>query len=165
MVVDRARSDFAAIAETLGLTALQARTVLWLEHHSAMRDLADHLACDASNVTGLADRLEKRGVVRRVPADGDRRVKQLELTPEGARLRARLVRRVAKGSTVTARLTPQERQSAAPPWAGCRHRTREDPPHSRSRYETMCPRSASAPRSASSVVLLMWKLSRSRPAR
>lgn len=110
MLVDRTRSDFASIAEILGLTALQARTVLWLEHPSAMRDLADHLACDASNVTGLADRLEKRGVIRRVAVRGDRRVKHLELTTEGATLRARLVRRVAEGSTVTACLNPLERQ-------------------------------------------------------
>lgn len=110
MVVDRARSDFASIAETLDLTALQARTVLWLEHPSPMRDLADHLGCDASNVTGLADRLEKRGVIQRVPSQGDRRVKHLQLTKEGSRLRARLVRRVAAGSTVTARLDAEERE-------------------------------------------------------
>lgn len=59
---------------------------------------------------GLADRLEKRGVILRVAVDGDRRVKHLALTTEGATLRARLVRRVADGSTVTARLDPQERQ-------------------------------------------------------
>ncbi len=110
MVAERARSDFASIAEAFNLTALQARTVLWLEHPSAMRDLADHLACDASNVTGLADRLEKRGVVQRVPAPSDRRVKHLQLTTEGANLRTRLAQRVAEGSTVTARLTPHERQ-------------------------------------------------------
>lgn len=43
-------------------------------------------------------------------AQGDRRVEHLELTKEGTKLRARLVRRVASGSTVTARLNPQERQ-------------------------------------------------------
>lgn len=110
MVVERARSDFASIAEDFDLTALQARTVLWLEHPSAMRDLADHLACDASNVTGLADRLEKRGVVQRVPVLDDRRVKHLQLTTVGADLRARLAQRVAERSTVTALLTPRERQ-------------------------------------------------------
>lgn len=110
MVAERARSDFASIAEAFNLTALQARTVLWLDHPSAMRDLADHLGCDASNVTGLADRLEKRGVVQRVPDPRDRRVKHLQLTTEGAKLRTRLAQRVAAGSTVTAQLAPQERQ-------------------------------------------------------
>src|SRR5438309_2199601 len=53
-----------------------------------MRRLADTLACDASNVTGLVDRLESRGLVRRVPSTDDRRVKVLQLTPAGTRLRA-----------------------------------------------------------------------------
>jgi hypothetical protein len=57
-VAERAKADFAEVAGQLGLTPLQARTVLWLERPSAMGGLAEHLSCDASNVTGLADRLE-----------------------------------------------------------------------------------------------------------
>jgi DNA-binding MarR family transcriptional regulator len=107
-VAERVRADFADVVGEVGLTPLQARTVLWLEEPSAMRALARHLDCDASNVTGLADRLEELGVVERVPGT-DRRVKLLRLTPRGARLRADLVERVAAGSTVTAKLTAVER--------------------------------------------------------
>src|SRR5580765_7092686 len=57
-----------------------------------MGRLANTLACDASNVTGLVDRLETRGLVRRQASRHDRRVKVIELTPEGARLRAQLLR-------------------------------------------------------------------------
>ena len=39
-----------------------------------MGRLAETLACDASNVTGLVDRLESRGLVRRQPSAADRRV-------------------------------------------------------------------------------------------
>ena len=46
-----------------------------------MSRLADTLSCDASNVTGLVDRLEARGLVRRRPSPQDRRVKVLQLTP------------------------------------------------------------------------------------
>jgi len=53
-VAERAKADFAEVAGQLGLTPLQARTVLWLEQPSAMGGLAEHLSCDASNVTGLA---------------------------------------------------------------------------------------------------------------
>jgi DNA-binding MarR family transcriptional regulator len=61
----------------------------------AMGRLAETLACDASNVTGLVDRLESRGlIVRRASAD-DRRVKVLALTPLGARLRTQLHKRMA----------------------------------------------------------------------
>lgn len=77
-----------------------------------MRGLADHLNCDASNVTGLADRLEHLGLVERVPGS-DRRVKVLQLTRRGVALRKDLADRVAKRSTVTARLTATERQQLA----------------------------------------------------
>lgn len=108
-VVDRSRADFAAVVGELGLTPLQARTILWLEEPSAMRALADHLVCDASNITGLTDRLEDLGVVERTPGR-DRRVKLLQLTPRGAQLRAELAQRVAAGSTVMANLTRAERR-------------------------------------------------------
>jgi len=108
-VTEQARADFAALAAELGLTPLQARAVLWLEQPSAMRGLADHLSCDASNVTGLADRLGQLDLVERVTGS-DRRVKLLQLTRRGAALRTDLADRVARGSTVTARLSPTERQ-------------------------------------------------------
>ncbi len=108
--IDRMRSDFAVIAGEFGLTPLQARAMLQLEQPQPMRALADHLACEPSNVTGLADRLEASGLVERV-AGADRRVKLLRLTDEGLRLRERLAERVAAGSTVTAKLTEAERHT------------------------------------------------------
>src|SRR6266850_6020647 len=60
-----------------------------------MSRLADTLSCDASNVTGLVDRLESRGLVQRQPSPQDRRVKVLQLTPTGSRLRAQLLRRMS----------------------------------------------------------------------
>ena len=55
-----------------------------------MRELAGHMRCDASNVTGLADRLEGRGLIVRAAGPGDRRVKRLVLTDEGRAVRDRL---------------------------------------------------------------------------
>jgi DNA-binding MarR family transcriptional regulator len=60
--------------------------------------LAETLSCDASNVTGLVDRLEARGLVQRQPSPADRRVKVLELTTAGARLRSSLLRRMTAQS-------------------------------------------------------------------
>src|SRR5260370_39069339 len=57
-----------------------------------MSRLADTLSCDASNVTGLVDRLESRGLVRRQASARDRRVKVLQLTPTGKQLRAQLLK-------------------------------------------------------------------------
>jgi DNA-binding MarR family transcriptional regulator len=109
-VIDRMRSDFAELAGEFGLTPLQARTLLQLEEPEPMRALAEHLACDPSNVTGIADRLEASGLVERV-AGADRRVKLLQLTSDGTALRRRLAQRVAVGSTVTAKLSAAERRT------------------------------------------------------
>ena len=69
------------------------------------------LACDASNVTGLVDRLESRGlIVRRASAD-DRRVKVIALTPTGARLRAELHQRLAAPPDPFQRLSEAEQRT------------------------------------------------------
>jgi DNA-binding MarR family transcriptional regulator len=111
-VVERAQRDFGAIAAELDLTPQQARTLLFLEEPAPMSAVATHLQCDASNVTGLADRLERAGAIERVPGP-DRRVKLLSLTDSGRQLRARLARRVAARSTVTAKLDRRQRAQLA----------------------------------------------------
>ena len=57
-----------------------------LKEPLSMGELAEHLYCDASNVTGIVDRLEGRGLVERKPDPNDRRVKRLVLTPQGRTL-------------------------------------------------------------------------------
>jgi DNA-binding MarR family transcriptional regulator len=76
-----------------------------------MGRLAETLSCDASNVTGLVDRLEWRGFVRRQPSARDRRVKVLQLTPAGTRLRAQLLRRMTEGSLPLSRLSRDQRRT------------------------------------------------------
>jgi DNA-binding MarR family transcriptional regulator len=76
-----------------------------------MSRLAEALSCDASNVTGLIDRLESRGLVQRRPSPDDRRVKVLDLTPTGSRVRTALLRRVAGRPHPLARLTPEEQRT------------------------------------------------------
>jgi DNA-binding MarR family transcriptional regulator len=75
-----------------------------------MNRLADTLSCDASNVTGLVDRLESRGLVRRQPSAEDRRVKVLQLTASGSKLRTQLLRQMAGRSRPLARLSPEQRR-------------------------------------------------------
>jgi DNA-binding MarR family transcriptional regulator len=58
-----------------------------------MSELAEKMACDASNTTGIIDRLEARRLVERQPAKHDRRVKCVVLTATGKRLRRRIERR------------------------------------------------------------------------
>jgi DNA-binding MarR family transcriptional regulator len=77
--------------DRLGLTLVQAHALRTLDPRQPlpMSTLAELLLCDASNVTGIADRLEARGLIERRTAPGDRRVKTLALTRKGAALRAR----------------------------------------------------------------------------
>jgi DNA-binding MarR family transcriptional regulator len=76
-----------------------------------MGQLAETLACDASNVTGLVDRLESRGLVRRCPSAADRRVKVLNLTPSGSRLRTLLRDRLVAPPATFGRLSPSEQRT------------------------------------------------------
>ncbi|MFI9204550.1 MarR family winged helix-turn-helix transcriptional regulator [Streptomyces sp. NPDC053048] len=75
--------DFAAAAARHGLTSVQAKLLAQLKGPVPMRGLAALLLCDASNVTGIVDRLEARGLVRREPDPADRRVKNVVATDEG----------------------------------------------------------------------------------
>lgn len=107
-IAEQVGGAFGDAAEGLGLTPVQARALLFLEEAVPMRELAGHLACDASNVTGVADRLTGQGLIERVPGE-DRRVRLLQLTDEGADLRARLVKAVGDAPTPADRLTRAER--------------------------------------------------------
>jgi MarR family 2-MHQ and catechol resistance regulon transcriptional repressor len=72
-----------------GLTAAQFNVLNILAERPdglSQRELSDLLVVDRSNVTGLLDRLEKAGWVRRTDHPSDRRVYQVLLTPAGHRL-------------------------------------------------------------------------------
>ena len=53
--------------------------------------LAEVLHCHSSNITGMVDRLEARGLVARQPDPSDRRVKLVAITPKGEALRGKLL--------------------------------------------------------------------------
>lgn len=76
--------DFAAVAARHGLTSVQAKALAVLVRRPLpMRGIAEQLVCDASNVTGLVDRLEARGLVRREVGASDRRIKIVAATEAG----------------------------------------------------------------------------------
>lgn len=109
-VTEESTRNFESIAATHGLTAVQARCVLRLAEPTRMQDIALHLGCDPSNVTGVAERLIHRGLVTSRPGD-DRRVKMLELTPAGAQTRAGLAHDIARDSLPMTALSPSERST------------------------------------------------------
>jgi DNA-binding MarR family transcriptional regulator len=86
-VVARFYADYEAAAAERSLTGAQARLLSLLSLEPLpMRKLARRLKCEPSNVTGIVDRLESRGLVERRPDPGDRRVKVAAATDEGRRV-------------------------------------------------------------------------------
>jgi DNA-binding MarR family transcriptional regulator len=61
----------------------------------SMKELAQHMGCDASFITSVADTLERRGFARRAPSQRDRRVKNLVLTEDGIAAKERLMGELA----------------------------------------------------------------------
>ncbi len=104
---EAAKRAFADAVGTEGLTSQQARAIFFLQQPRAMTELAEHLRCDASNITGIADRLSRAGWVTRVPGE-DRRVRLLTLTDEGVALRQRVSRAVLSNPFPTDRLSGAE---------------------------------------------------------
>jgi MarR family transcriptional regulator, organic hydroperoxide resistance regulator len=106
------QTQVSPLAAELELSPAQCHVLRLLEPERPlpMRALAEGLCCDASNVTGLVDRLETRGLVRRRASEEDRRVKVLELTPKGVRVRAVFLERMTAPPEGLARLTPREQQ-------------------------------------------------------
>ncbi len=61
-------------------------------------DLSRQLIMHRSNVTGLVDRLERRGLVQREEVAGDRRAYRVVLTATGARLLREILPRYHQGA-------------------------------------------------------------------
>ncbi|MEU4272183.1 MarR family transcriptional regulator [Streptomyces sp. NPDC026092] len=83
-VVARYHQEYEHAASEHALTGAQARVLGLLSLEPvAMRKIAEKLKCEPSNVTGIVDRLEARGLAERRPDPADRRVKLAAPTPEG----------------------------------------------------------------------------------
>ena len=86
-IVARYHEDYEDAAAEHSLTGAQARLLSLLSLEPLpMRKLARKLRCEPSNVTGIVDRLESRGLVERRPDPADRRVKLAAATQEGRRV-------------------------------------------------------------------------------
>ncbi|GGQ65690.1 hypothetical protein GCM10010145_39480 [Streptomyces ruber] len=86
-VVARYHEEYEEAAAGHSLTGAQARLLSLLSLEPLpMRRLARKLKCEPSNVTGIVDRLEARGLAERRPDPGDRRVKLAAATEEGRRV-------------------------------------------------------------------------------
>ena len=107
------KKRFMAIASEFDLSPPQVMALRVLEpgRPVPMRELARALHCDNSNVTGIVDRLEDRGLVERRSATHDRRVKMLAVTEKGAEVRERLAERLERPPDALARLSPDDQRT------------------------------------------------------
>ncbi len=97
----------------LELTPAQAQLLWNLDpgRPVPMNELAGTLGCDASNVTGLVDRLEARNLIERRADPDDRRVKMIAVTRDGAELRVKLRHRLSEPPAAIASLPEGDKQA------------------------------------------------------
>lgn len=94
-LVDAERQRVQELAREFDLSVPQLLALRALDPDAPqpMNRLACAMTCDTSNVTGLVNRMEKRGLVERRPDPSDRRIRVLALTDEGRRAREAALRR------------------------------------------------------------------------
>lgn len=109
------RGWWIGVCDGLDLTPTQGLALWTLDPDSpmAMNALAETLACDASNVTGVVDKLEARGLLARQASEHDRRVKVLVVTEKGRELRNKLSARAATPPAVLPTLPQKARDLLA----------------------------------------------------
>jgi DNA-binding MarR family transcriptional regulator len=100
------------IAAEYGLTATQAFLLLLTPRDElrTMHSFCALLGCDASNITGIVDGLERKGLLARAEHPTDRRIKTLHLLPEGSKIRESILRRLADTNQgyILSKLTAKE---------------------------------------------------------
>ncbi|MBS1880171.1 MAG: MarR family transcriptional regulator [Actinobacteria bacterium] len=87
---------FLEIAREFGVTPPILGAIRSLDQPRTMGEMAELLSCDPSNVTGIVDALEAKGLAERRPSEVDRRVKAVVLTRKGGRLRERAMAAMRK---------------------------------------------------------------------
>src|ERR1700733_4424193 len=108
------RADQGALLKVwaeFDLSSAQGEFLCTLEPQdpAPMVSLARSLHCHDSNVTGLVDRLEQRGLIERLSNPKDRRVKLIALTKAGETFRGRLLERLFEPLPFVAVLSPQDK--------------------------------------------------------
>lgn len=108
MLLKNLQSNIALVAEEYGLTLMQLYTMHAIaEEHRTMGKMAQAIRCDASNVTGIIDKLVTMGLVTRQEDLNDRRIKTVQLTQGGSKMLHKIVNAMP-GRLGYPRVTPQE---------------------------------------------------------
>jgi DNA-binding MarR family transcriptional regulator len=108
-LVESLRIEHEEAAASVGLTAPQATLLTFLSEPASMKQFAERMGCDPSNVTGIIDRLESKGLVVRAADPNDRRVKRIARTAAGDTAVARFHKELVRASPL-ARLSAGARR-------------------------------------------------------
>jgi DNA-binding MarR family transcriptional regulator len=103
----------ARVSREFGMTPQQATLLCLVEAGcTTPGELARLLQCDKTNVTGLMNRLERRGLIQRTLDEHDRRVTRVVLSGEGPALLARYRAAVTAEVGGSLRGWPADRRAA-----------------------------------------------------
>lgn len=87
-----AKQRLYQIGAEQGLTGMQVLTILMLDEPRPMHYFTKFFSCDPSNITGIIDALEDKGLVERKASPSDRRIKLIHLRPSGKAMRRKLIK-------------------------------------------------------------------------
>jgi DNA-binding MarR family transcriptional regulator len=109
-VMQRMKQHSARRAADYDMSVAQVRALYALREPLSMRELADRLYLDPSNLTALVDRLEDLGLVERTADADDRRVKRLVITARGEAVADEIISAVFAESPVFGVLGAREQR-------------------------------------------------------
>ena len=114
--MQRMKQDSGRKAAEWDMSVAQVRALYALREPLSMRELAERLYLDPSNLTALVDRLEDLGLVQRQADADDRRIKRLVITEKGVHLSEEIIDAVFAESTVFDALAPTSSGSCSICW-------------------------------------------------
>lgn len=110
-LLGRTKVGLVELAGELQLTPIQMFALYMISKGEGnMGKVAHELHCDASNVTGIVDRLVSQGLVVRQENAHDRRAKTLQLTAKGEEVKQRMLDQLPEYIGCS-KLSDQEREA------------------------------------------------------
>ena len=96
-----AKQHIVAVGNEFGLTSIQAITLMLIDADAPrpMKSFCVLYRCDASNITGIVDGLENKGLISRQNDLNDRRIKVIQLEAAGQKLQQAILKRLIADSS------------------------------------------------------------------